>query len=75
MELGKDDAVALAASGLALAYVVRDLDAGPAFIDRALGLNPNLTMAWFFWGLDQNLAWPPARSNRTLHARYAAKSS
>jgi adenylate cyclase len=50
VELGKDDAVALAASGLALAYVVRDLDAGPAFIDRALDLNPNLTMAWFFGG-------------------------
>jgi TolB-like protein/tetratricopeptide (TPR) repeat protein len=50
VELGKDDAAALAASGLALAYVVRDLDAGPTFIDRALGLNPNLAMAWFFGG-------------------------
>src|SRR5262249_34355093 len=50
MELGKDDAVALAASGLALAYVVRDLDAGPALIDRALGLNANLAMAWLFGG-------------------------
>jgi len=50
VELGKDDAVALAASGLALAFVVRDLDAGPTFIDRALELNPNLAMAWFFGG-------------------------
>ena len=50
VELGKGDAVALAASGLAFAYVVRDLHAGSAFIDRALGLNPNLAMAWFFGG-------------------------
>ena len=48
VELGKDDAVALAASGLTLAYMVRDLNTNSAFIDRALSLNPNLTMAWFF---------------------------
>jgi TolB-like protein/tetratricopeptide (TPR) repeat protein len=42
VELGKNDAVALSYAGWALAYVVRDLDAGVAFIDRALVLNPNL---------------------------------
>jgi TolB-like protein len=50
VELGKDDAVALAASGLALAYVGLDLDTGADFIDRALGLNPNFARAWFFGG-------------------------
>jgi adenylate cyclase len=50
VELGKDDAVALATSGRALAYVVRDLDAGAAFVDRALLLNPNLAWAWAYGG-------------------------
>jgi TolB-like protein/class 3 adenylate cyclase/tetratricopeptide (TPR) repeat protein len=44
--LGKDDAVALNAGGFALAFVVHDLDAGSAFIDRALVLDPNLAAAW-----------------------------
>jgi adenylate cyclase len=45
-ELGKDDAVALSRGGLALAYVVGDLEAGGAMIDRAIALNPNLATAW-----------------------------
>jgi TolB-like protein/class 3 adenylate cyclase/Tfp pilus assembly protein PilF len=45
-ELGKDDAVALSFSGLALGYVAGDLEAGLALIDRALVLNPNLAAAW-----------------------------
>jgi adenylate cyclase len=44
--LGRDDAAALSASGIALAYVVGDLDDGAAFIDQALALNPNLATAW-----------------------------
>jgi adenylate cyclase len=48
VELGKDDA--LAASGWALVYVVRDLGAGAALIDRALALNTNLAEAWFCGG-------------------------
>jgi adenylate cyclase len=44
--LGKDDAVALAAVGFVLAFVVHDLDAGTGFIDRALVLDPNLSAAW-----------------------------
>jgi len=47
-ELGKDDAVALAAAGLALALVVGDVDDGAALIDRSLALNPNLAWAWNF---------------------------
>ena len=50
VELSRDDALALGTAGMALAFVVRDLDAGSTFIDRALGLNSNLAMAWFFGG-------------------------
>jgi TolB-like protein len=46
VELGKDEAVALSLGGFELAYVVGDLDAGAAFVDRALSLNPNLATAW-----------------------------
>ena len=46
IELGKDDAVALAFSGLALGYVVGDYEAGAALTDRALMLNPNFAAAW-----------------------------
>jgi tetratricopeptide (TPR) repeat protein len=49
-ESGKDDAVALAFGGLALAYVARDLEGGKALINRALMLNPNLTTAWYASG-------------------------
>jgi TolB-like protein/tetratricopeptide (TPR) repeat protein len=49
-ELGKEDAVALSASGFALAHVVGDLDHGVAFIDQALLLNSNLAAAWTFSG-------------------------
>ncbi len=45
-ELGPDDALALCAAGFALAYLVHDLSAGAALIDRALALNPNLAVAW-----------------------------
>ena len=50
VELGKDDAIALAAGGNALAFVVRDLGVGAGLIDRALVLNSNLAEAWFFGG-------------------------
>jgi adenylate cyclase len=49
-ELGRDDAVALASAGMALAYVVGDLDSGAAFTDRALVINPNLATAWWWSG-------------------------
>jgi tetratricopeptide (TPR) repeat protein len=50
VDLGKDDAIALATSGWAFAYVARDRDAGAALIDRALVLNSNLSEAWTFGG-------------------------
>ena len=50
VELGKDDAVALARSGHALAHLAGDLDRGAALLDRALALNQNLAAAWFLGG-------------------------
>jgi tetratricopeptide (TPR) repeat protein len=50
VELGKDDAVALARSGHALAHLTGDLDGGVALTDRAQMLNPNLAAAWFLGG-------------------------
>ena len=48
--LGRDDAVALYAAGMALAFVVGDLDGGAASIARALVLNPNSAWGWLFSG-------------------------
>jgi len=50
VETGKDDAAALSFGGLALGYVVGDLDGAVALIDRALVLNPNLATAWYASG-------------------------
>ncbi|WP_245476202.1 adenylate/guanylate cyclase domain-containing protein [Bradyrhizobium sp. Leo170] len=50
VELGKDDATALAEGGRAIAYVVRDLEVGAALIDRALVLNSNSAEAWHYGG-------------------------
>jgi len=47
VDLGTDDAGALAMGGYTLAYVARDHHAGSFFVDLALALNPNLAMAWF----------------------------
>jgi tetratricopeptide (TPR) repeat protein len=59
VELGKDDAFALAASGWALAYVVRDLEVAAGLIDRALVLNSNLAEAWFYGGWMKNWLGEP----------------
>jgi TolB-like protein/class 3 adenylate cyclase len=59
VELDKDDAIALTASGWALAFVVRDLGAGAALIDRALVLNSNLAEAWHFGGWVKNWLGEP----------------
>jgi TolB-like protein/class 3 adenylate cyclase len=59
VELGKDDAIALAASGHALVQIVRDLEVGAALIDRALVLNSNLAEAWHFGGWVKNWLGEP----------------
>ena len=69
VELGKDDAIALAAGGNALVYVVRDLGVGAALIDRALVLNSNLAEAWFYGGWAKNwLREPEAAIERFARA-------
>ena len=50
VELGQDDAVALAASVHALVHLARDLDSAIASSDRALALDPNLAAGWFAGG-------------------------
>lgn len=50
MKIGKDDAMSLYTAGMALAYVVGDLEDGGAMIERALALNPNAAWAWLFAG-------------------------
>ena len=50
VELGTDDAVALTRGGHALAFVIGDVDAGVAAIDRALALNQNQATAWYLSG-------------------------
>ncbi|WP_063921111.1 adenylate/guanylate cyclase domain-containing protein [Bradyrhizobium sp. CCGE-LA001] len=59
IELGQGDAIALAASGWAIAYVVRDLEGGAALIDRALGLNSNLAESWYYGGWVKNYLGEP----------------
>src|SRR5262245_15008038 len=50
VQSAKDDATGLCEAGLALAYVVGELDDGAAFLDRALVINPNLASGWSYSG-------------------------
>src|SRR4029453_4315632 len=50
VELGQNDAVALASSVHALLHLVRDLDSAVASADRALALDPNLATGWLVAG-------------------------
>jgi TolB-like protein len=50
VELGREDAGALACGGIALARFGRNPESGIAFIDRARALNPNFATAWYFSG-------------------------
>ena len=69
VELGKDDAVALARGGHALAVLAGDLDSAVALIDRALVLNPNLAAAWYLGGFVRNfLGQPDMAIERLAHA-------
>jgi len=46
VELNKDDAFVLCAAGFALVYVAHESATGAAFVDRAIAINPNLSLAW-----------------------------
>jgi adenylate cyclase len=49
-ELANDDPVALYSAGWALVHVDGYAEAGAAMLDRALTLNPNMTVAWHVGG-------------------------
>jgi adenylate cyclase len=59
-ELGRDDAVALSAAGMALSVVAGDLDDGADLIERALVLNPNLAWAAHFSALTKAFLGDPS---------------
>jgi len=44
--LGKDDPTALWSGGRSLAFLAKEVEAGAAYIDRALLLNPNSAASW-----------------------------
>jgi adenylate cyclase len=50
VQLGSDEAGALAPAGFVMARLLGNLDDGAAFIDRALSLNANLARAWQYSG-------------------------
>jgi TolB-like protein/Tfp pilus assembly protein PilF len=59
VELGEDNAMALATGAYALAYVSRDLEAAVGIIERAIVLNPNSITAWYHSGWIQNWLGKP----------------
>jgi TolB-like protein len=73
IELGKDDAVALARSGHAIAHLALDLDGGVALLDRAKKLNPNLASAWFLGGFLR--AWRGDSDDAIAHFTQAMRLS
>ncbi|WP_298255643.1 adenylate/guanylate cyclase domain-containing protein [Bradyrhizobium sp.] len=56
---GQDDALALAFSAMALAYVGCDLRSSSSLIDRALAINSNLAAAWHYGGWIKNWLGDP----------------
>jgi TolB-like protein len=48
--LAKDNAVALARGGHAIAFLGHDLDTGVPLLDQAIHFNPNLALAWYLSG-------------------------
>jgi TolB-like protein len=69
IRLGKDDAVALARGGHALAHLAGDFEAGLASLDRALTLNPNLAAGWFLGGFLRIWSGEPDEAiDRIAHA-------
>jgi TolB-like protein len=69
VHLGKEDAVALTMGGFALVRVVRELEDGAAFIDRALVLNPNLAAGWLLSGwVNLYLGEPDVTIERAMRA-------
>jgi len=59
IECGKDDAVALAGSSLAIGYIADDFERAISLMDRAQSLNPNLAMAWHQSGWVRSIVGQP----------------
>jgi adenylate cyclase len=72
-EIGRDDASALCSAGIALAFVVGDLDGGAAHIEKALVLNPNLAWAWLSSALAR--VWLGEAEVAIEHATHAMRLS
>ena len=66
-QIGKDDPVAICTAGIALAYVVGDLENGDAMIEQALALNPNWAWAWLYSGWSKNWLGEPEVALERLH--------
>jgi TolB-like protein/Tfp pilus assembly protein PilF len=73
VELGQDDAVALARGGHAIGLLVGDLDTAIALIDRARMLDPNSVTAWFLGGFLHAFAGEPDVA--TQHFEHAMRLS
>jgi tetratricopeptide (TPR) repeat protein len=71
--LGANDAVALAAAGHALSYVVHDLDTAAVIVERALTLDPNLAAAWEYSGAIR--AWLSDHNTAIEHLTHALRLS
>jgi adenylate cyclase len=50
IETGRDDPVALASAGIAIAHLGGNLEEGLAQIERSLSLNPNTALGWWAGG-------------------------
>jgi hypothetical protein len=71
VELGKDDAIALAANGWALAFIVRELEVGGGLVDCALVSQFQLGRGMEFQRLGKKLARRAGSGDRALRACHA----
>jgi TolB-like protein len=60
--VGKDDPTALWSGGRSLAFLAKEVEAGAAYIDRALLLNPNSAASWNASGVVRMYLGEPAKS-------------
>lgn len=66
VELGPDDAVALAVGGYTLVFVCHELENGAAFLERALLLNANLTRGLHSMGWTKSFLGEPDEAIKYL---------
>ena len=73
VEFGRDDAVALAAAGIALAFVVGNVREGGELIERSLAINPGHAAAWMYSGWVK--AWSGEADEAVAHVSRAIELS